>query len=189
MWSCLHSTSWSNGALLTWTICSRKASLFWRKRKDVTFICEEQSILAFQISIKFKKTSDLKMSPLGRTLVGRLSFQSLHGGTNSFSYYICFGSQVQEYFQGDILREVIWLNVCYYLKLLGGAVGAVADIEGSPVPTLKLYKSNPNSFLWGFILTREIAVCCHLPLLLPSMSLKMWQPYFIFLLPSVTISL
>lgn len=56
MWTWLHSTSWSNYALLTWTICSRKLSLFWRKpEKVLTPYVKEQPILAFQISITLKK--------------------------------------------------------------------------------------------------------------------------------------
>lgn len=102
--------------------------------------------------------------------------------------HTCFSDQHKIKKKLRSQNEFTWKNFIRQ-TLLSESPGAVDDTEGSPVPTLKLYKSIPNSFLWGFILTREIAVCCHLPLLLPSMSLKIWQPYFIFLLPSVTVSL
>ena len=58
------------------------------------------------------------------------SIQKHCNDANSFRYYSCFMS-FQDYFQGETIREMTALYVCYYLRLLGGSEAAVDDPKGS----------------------------------------------------------
>ena len=74
--------------------------------KGVTFVCEEQPILAFQISITLKKQKHFRsQNEFTQNFILQTSFQRLYAGANNFSYYLYFGSQVQQYFQEETERS------------------------------------------------------------------------------------
>lgn len=130
--------------------------------KGVNFVCEEQPILAFQISITLKKnknTSDLKVSSL-TTLFCRLPFRDCTVVQTTLAIICILGVKFNGIFRKK-LRGVTKLNISYYLKILGGTEATKNDLKGSPILTLKLYQSNPNSFLWRLYFNETD--CCLLP--------------------------